>query len=192
MTETLPHQINLAALQMANDLNADHADCKQWILLFVGAEDEAQLYNLELSDPGSAKTKGVRHVLRNGRNVTVIDLMEALTSLAGLVVIKQNIDGLLSAIAGGLFLIRTVQKATTIELSTEDASVVWALYQLDGSAKKEDLLNAWSDVVSGSQIVDAMVTPQKLEAHLAHLKDLGCVKEIGRHVLFAEPVELED
>lgn len=192
MTETLPHQINLAALQMANDLNADHADCKQWILLFLGAEDEAQLYNLELSDPGSAKTKGVRHVLRNGRNVTVIDLMEALTSLAGLAVIKQNIDGLLSAIAGGLFLIRTVQKATTIELSTEDASVVWALHQLDGSAKKEDLLNAWSDVVSKSQVVDAMVTPQKLEARLVHLKDLGCVKEIGRHVLFAEPIELED
>ena len=68
---------------------------------------------------------------------------------------------------------------------------MWALHQLGGSAKKEDLLKPWGDVVSGSQIVDAMVTAQKLEARLDHLRELGCVKELGAHVLFDEPVEIK-
>lgn len=191
MNETLQYQINLAALQMANELNADHTDCKQCILWFVGAEDEAQLYNLELSTPSTAKTKGLRHVLQNGRNVTIIDFVEALTSLAALESIERNIDGILSAVTGGLFFIRAVQKAMTIELSTTDASIVWSLYQLGGAANKDELLVTWHKVVSESQIVDAMVTMKKLEVRLAHLKDLGCVLETDGRVLFSEPVEIK-
>jgi hypothetical protein len=191
MNETLPNQINFAALQMANELTADYGSCKQCILLFIGAEDESQLYNIEISNPGSAKTFGIRHVVRNGNDYTAIDILEGLTVLGGLAWIEQNIDGLLSVISGGLFLIRTVMKATTVELSKEDASVVWSLYKLGGSATEPDLLRTWRSVVAGTGLVDASVTGKKLKARLRNLEDLGCVKFLKDRIVFAEPVEIE-
>jgi len=192
MTESLPHKINLAALQMANELNQDHAKCKELILYFLGSKDEAQFYNLELTDQGTARTKGVRHVLRNSRKITIFDLGESLTILAGLEFIEQNIDTFLSIITGGLFLMRIIKNATTIDLSAEDASVVWALHTLGGLANKEKLLKSWGSIVSESEIVDATVTPEKLKARLNHLKELGCILESGNQVYFAEPVEFEE
>ena len=191
MTDSISHQINRAALQMANDLNENHERCKQVILLFVGAEDEAQFYNLVMSDEGTAKTKGIRHIVHNGKNVTVLDLLDGVTTLAGLAFLQKNIDSLLSAIAGGLFLIRAVQNATSVELSNQDASVAWALYTLGGSAEQQALLDAWRDIVEASDIVDASVTTSKLKARLANLIELGCIKLQGTMVTFAEPVEVK-
>lgn len=191
MTNSLPHDINEAALAMANEIGISHADAKIWILQFVGAKDEAQLYSLEIGAPGSAKTKGARHVIRNGREVTLLDLAEAVTSLAGIAFIQQNVDYALSAIAAGLYLIRTIKKATTIELSSADASVVWTLHELGGEATESELLNAWHGVVAASALVDATVTSEKLIARLDQLNQLGCIHRSGDKIVFAEPVEYE-
>lgn len=191
MHSLLSKKTNEAALLMSNEIGADYDDCKACILLFLGAEDEAQLYNLELKNPGEAKTRGVRHIVRNGENLTWVDLAEALTTIAGLAFLKQNIDGTISAIAGGLFLIKFIKNATTVELSASDASVVWALHQRGGTCKREDLLFTWGDVVSESSTVDATTTREKLDARLQGLIELGCVREVGGYIMFAEPVEIE-
>jgi len=191
--DTIADIVNAAAAAMADENNALIEECRVSILYFLNIGDEAQLYHLKPKAPGEASTIALRHVIRNGRKIEVLDVVEAfgnMGAVAASILAGEPVALGVAITQAGLYFIRAFRKATTVDLQPADAAIIWALRELGGEADFDDLRAKWSNVMSVADL-DGDATADRLAVRLASLIALGCVKVDEERVLFAEQVERE-
>lgn len=191
--EPVADLVAAAALDMSTAYGSDYDNCKSYILMFLGVEDEAALYHLQLKADGKASSTSLRHVVRNAKKVRVVDIIQALTTIAGVAFATQDaIKFWLAATNAGLFFIKVFRNSVTVTLDPADASILWALKRLGNRATCEELLTEWRKVVAESKDVDAVISDVKLSARLVELEKLGCVTVEDGRVAFAESIAADD
>lgn len=191
--DTIADIVNAAAAVMADENNALIEECRVRILYFLNIGDEAQLYHVKPKAPGEASTIALRHVIRNGCKIEVLDVVEAfgnIGAVAASILAGEPVALGVAITQAGLYFIRAFRKATTVDLQPADAAIIWALRELGGEAAPDDLRAKWSSVMSAADL-DGDTRAERLNARLASLVELGCVKVDGESVAFAEQVERE-
>lgn len=181
-----------AALEMSEDIDRDYGSCKQYVLIFLGVDDEAALYNLRLRKVGEANSTSIRHVVENTKKVRALDIVQALATISAVAVEapdKQKV--FLAAVTAGLYFIKAFRKASTLKLEPADAAILWSLNRLRGDASIPELLEDWRHVVAASDEVEADTSEVKLIARLAQLEELGCVSVEDGRVSFSESIAEE-
>jgi hypothetical protein len=191
--ESVLDLVAAAAFEMSTAYGADYDNCKSYVLTFLGVEDEAALYNLQLKADGEASSTSLRHVMKNARKVRVVDIIQALTTAAGVALATQDpIKFSLAATSAGLFFIKVFRNAVTVKLDPADASILWALNRLGNHATHDNLLREWKNVVAESKSVEAATSDAKLTARLSELEKLGCIFIADGRVAFAESISADD
>jgi hypothetical protein len=178
-----------AALEMSTAYGADYDICKSYVLMFLGVEDDAALYHLRIEAEGEASSTSLRHVMRNAAKVTVVDIVQALVTVASVAFAQDAIKFCLAATNAGLFFIKAFRNAVTVTLDPADAAILWALKRLGNHAPLDDLHREWRNVVAESDGVEATTSAAKLKARLIELEKLGCVFVADGRVAFAETIE---
>lgn len=187
--EPIVELVAAAAFEMSTACGADYDNCKNYVLTFLGVEDEAALYNLQIKAEGEASSTSLRHVVRNAKRVRVVDIIQALATVAGVAFAAQDpIKFWLAATNAGLFFIKVFRNAVSVKLDPADASILWALKRLGNHATRDDLLREWKNVVAESKNVEAVTSDAKLTARLIELEKLGCVFIADGRVAFAESI----
>lgn len=179
-----------ATLDMSQDFNVPYLACKEMMLGLLQLDEEA-LYNIGINKDGSATTRSLRHVMRNAREVEAFDLSEALL-VAGEVALASQEEPMrawLGYATAGLYLVKTIKKATEYKIEAEDASILIALCQLEKASDRTSLLRQWKFVVAESPFVDAPATDEKLSSRLEFLANLGCLQVDGDVIRLVETIE---
>lgn len=187
--ETVSDLVAEAALDLAETYGDGYENWKFHVCVFLGIPDEEKLYHIRIKNEASAASTSIRHVVRNGKKVTAVDVVHALTTIGGLSVVGGDpLKFWLAATNAGLFFFKALKKAFTIELQPADAALLWALKRLGNHVERNELQREWKRVIDESQVFDADTSENKFRGRLAALEKLGCIFQADGRVSFAELV----